>query len=45
VRRLEWVYRPNEILFMLQGGKRSDERTIGRWYQAMNGEAEISARH
>ena len=39
------VYRPSEILLMLQGGKRSDEWTIGRRYQAMDGEAEISARH
>lgn len=29
---------------MLQGGKRSDEWTIGRRYQAMDGEAEVSAR-
>ena len=39
------LYRPSEILLMLQGRKRSDERDSGRRYQAMDGEAEISARH
>jgi len=33
------LYRPSEILLMLQGGKRSDEWTVGRQHQAMDGEA------
>jgi len=35
----ENLYRPSEILLMLQGGKRSDEWTVGRQHQAMDGEA------
>ncbi|MCE8556907.1 transposase [Ruegeria pomeroyi] len=39
------VYRPSEILLMLQGRKRSDEWAVGRQHQAMDGEAQIRTRH